>query len=146
MGNMTMAFFFVITLNLLIAMSQLSMVHLADNESTNFWNCKGSLLGQYSNDCKQLIDDRDINSQLPQVNTQLNPTTSNFFTDMFASISRWFSSALGVSYVVAIATGPASLVNAMLPSDELLGFRVLINIFWYGLTIFITASFFFWRD
>jgi len=143
MGNMTVAFSFVMFLNILMFLSQFAMI-TANPDSTIFYNSTDSLMENFDTGTGDLqIDAENIKDQLPGSVSAINPENSNYFTDIFNSISTWIKDSTGIKYIKSMALAPYLLLKAMrLPEAFCFGIGVL----WYGCTIFISIMFLVGRE
>ena len=145
MGNFTTAFMIVMTLNIIMSLTQLSITTIGINDPTAYgsvyFNCKGTLLGYYTSDCQKIVNSENPTSNMPQ---QSNiPSTGGAFTDITSTILGWFASIPGLNYLLSIALAFSTILNAMeLPT----GYVILISGAWYGITIWLGIAFSLWRD
>lgn len=143
MGNMTVAFSFVMILNVLMFMSQFAMI-TANPDSTIFYNSTNSLMENFDTGSGDLqIDGDTIKDQLPGSVSAINPDNSNYFTDIFNSISTWIKDSTGIKYIKSMALAPYLLLKAMRLPDA---FCFAIGVLWYGCTIFISILFLVGRE
>jgi len=144
MGNITVAFVFVMFLNVLVFLSQTAMSEV-NPASTVFYNFDDSILDNYDtgNASNRLIDVDGLTDQLPAGEGSLNPETGNYFTDIFSSIKSWIVDKTGIKYIKAMLLSPYTLIKAMgLPNS----FSFAIGVLWYAITLFIAILFFWGRD
>ncbi len=150
MGNYTTALTFVLFINLLMMITNVTIYNIATEENVdinsrpNFYNCQGGGNNLFM-DCaqSQIVNNSNIPGLFPGSAETTSPTTGNIFTDVFTSIKNWMLQTPGLNYVYVVVSSPASIIGALnLPSPigELLGG------FWYALTIFLIIAFLWWRD
>lgn len=147
MGNLTTMAVFVWTLNILVFLSQATMLAIAPGESVTLYNCEGTILDEYTAgaNCNEIIVPNSENLQ-----NELNPASSNeieentgiFFIDIMASVKNWVQNK--IDYLAGIAGGPYNLIKAIpgLP-DAFVG---VIAVFWYAISVLLLLAFIFGRD
>lgn len=149
MSKLATAFIFVMALNLLMALSQLSSIAI-NPDSNIYYNCNGTILDSFGNSCTSGVmnsNPEDITDMLPSSQTgSVGVSSSGIFTDIFNSIGGWFKSLPGISFIYSIASAPYNILKAMLPGAEFSNFVLLLSIFWYGISIFLLVAFMWWRD
>ena len=147
MGNLTTAVIIVVMLNVFMFLTQASLVGIKETDATNVYNCDGTMLGIYSDDCQNgdmaLINNTNIPSLFPGSSQATSPTTGNIFTDVFSSIKNWMLDTLGLRYVFAILSAPYSMLSLMnLPHE----FVFALGSLWYIISAFLIIAFLWWRD
>ena len=149
MGNLSTAFIFVVTLNLLFILAQASIVMMGAAESEtsflHFYNCEGTILGRFTQECQSVVNTNNIQNDLPSA-ANTPSTSGNVFTDLFTAILGFLAQIPGVNYVLTIATAPVTVISVIAPSPDLLPFRIIIGGFWYAISIFVIFAFAAWRD
>lgn len=145
MGNSLTALIFVITVNMLMFIAQISIMELGYD--TEVFHCKGSLIESFDKSkCSSgnySLDDSGITETFPETQGSISPTTGNLFTDIFVNIKRFFSETLGLEYVYSIVKAPYSFLGMLnLPSS----LSFIIGTFWYAITFFIIVSFMWGRE
>lgn len=148
MGNMTTAFIFVMALNLIMWLTQASMLNLAieyNAPSVAFMHCNETVLGLYSSDCENYVppDDRKVDQIFPSNAESTSPSTGNIFTDVFNSIKGWFLDVLGLKYIIAIVSAPMVFLKIAGVDPTVAN---MIGTVWYGLTTLMVIVFMWWRD
>lgn len=145
MGNLTIALVFVLVLNVLMFLTQATILDI-NPDSNVFWTNKGTLMENFdkTNGAGDPVLDTDkATSELPSGEGSVSPTTGNLFTDTFSSIKGWFARATGISYILGIVSAPYNIIKAMgLPNS----FAYAIGTLWYGITFFLIIAFFWGRD
>lgn len=135
MGNVVVAFTFVMILNVLMFLSQIALVTVSPDTNTLI-NFDQSLLDDYdikNGTDKQLNTDK-VSIDLPAGEGSISPVTQNYFTDIFSSIKNWIADTTGLKYLKAIALSPYNLLQAMnLPQN----FSFAIGTLWYGISILL---------
>lgn len=138
MSNITIALVFVLTLNVLMAMAQISVINLSEDGDMYIFNPSGNLVKEYSNGGVSDTKDATLKESYPDV-AVIEPSSGNPFTDLVSSIKSWFSGAIGLKYVKAIVMGPSNILKSMNIPNE---FSFLLGAFWHLLTIFVIIAFF----
>ena len=152
MGNTTNAFIFVMTINILCFIFQVSVIGLNEqydvrDSNTINYHCGGSILEAFSDNCTSYetvtVNNNDLTQQLPGT-AQTTTVSSGFtLTDVFTSIKSWFLNTTGLKYLYAIVTGPANVIKIMeLPNE----FAWALTSLWYGINLLIIIAFLWWRD
>ena len=142
MGNMTIAFTFVMLLNVLMWFGQVSAIEI-NPSGTNYYNDDDSLMCEFGDCTTHIMDEDSIADKLPTGEGSVSPTTGNLFTDIFSSITGWIGEKLGLNYIKSIISAPYKLLLAMnLPQAFAFGIGVL----WYGITLIVVLAFIFGRE
>jgi len=142
MGNMTIAFTFIMLLNILMWFGQVSAMEI-NPPGTSFYNENDSLMCEFGDCSSYIMDEDSVADKLPTAEGSVSPTTGNLFTDIFSSITGWISDKLGLNYIKSIISAPYKLLIAMkLPQAFAFGIGVL----WYGISLIVTLAFIFGRD
>jgi len=146
MGNFTTAFMIVMCLNLLMMLTQASILAIGSGDPTAqgsiYFNCKGTLLGSYTSDCTKLANSQNPITNMPQ-QSSIPSSSGGAFSDITSVILGWFASIPGLNYVLSIGLAFSTILNAMnLPT----AFIVIVSGAWYGLTIWLSIAFAVWRD
>ena len=146
MGNLTIALVFVMTLNVLMFMSQVAILDLNPEASPYFWTNKGTMLENFdktggSGDA--VLNTDLVTEDLPAGDGSVSPTTGNIFTDVFNSIKGWFGRSTGLAYITGIVSAPYNVLKSMnLPNE----FVFAMGTLWYGITFFLVVAFFWGRE
>lgn len=140
MGNLTTATIFVVIVNVLMWMVQLSVIDVNPDGSVCY-NVNGTIIGENMQGGEVKTD---IASKLPSSESGVTAGSSTgFVTDLFNSILGWMKGLPGVNYAVNIVKAPTNILKCMsVPHD----FAVAIGVMWYSITIFLVISWIFWRD
>ena len=142
MGNVTTALIFVLTLNLLMAVSVVAMTQLWNVDNTDappsFCSNQGDLFYKNSN----IVNNSNIENMIPGQAQATSPTTGNIFTDVFTSIRNWILGVPGLNYIYIIVSSPACAFQLLLPPE----LSPLFIGFWYMITLFLVIAFLWWRD
>jgi len=142
MGNTTIAFVFVMVLNVLMWFSQLSMINMAAADATNFYNCNGTILESFG-ECETYSINNEVENNLPGSGGSVSPSSGNIFTDIFNNILSWVKGIPGINYIYAMITAPSTILKAIgLPTEIAFGLGVL----WYGITLFSLLAFLWGRE
>ena len=147
MGNLTTALVIVLSLNLMMALTQLVTTNL-NPEGPRPYTCQGSLIGEFlSNDCNStefILQDTDPNSEYPQGESSVNIATGTTYTDSVSVSKTWATSTRGTSYFKSLLGTPKTIMLAIgLPSS----LASLVGAFWWSMTLFLIIGFLVWgRD
>ena len=139
MGNLTIAVIFVTILNVLMFLTQASMLQL-NPEGLKFYNCEGTFLETYDvNKCSgtPVLDTSKISDELPTVDGSVSPTTGNLFTDTFTAIKNWFTTK--INFVGQIVSAPYTMLKFAGVPETL---RYAIGTLWYVISVFLIMAFF----
>lgn len=146
MGNLTIATIFIVTLNILMWFSSISMLTINPTGSVCY-NLEGSIIdnavtqtGNYS-----YVLDNDILDQLPTAQSQSvsSGSTGITFTDIFNNILGWFKSAPGIKYIYGVISAPYNILKCMnLPGQFVAGIGTL----WYLVTFLVLVAFLWGRN
>lgn len=141
MGNFDLAVVFVLTFNVLMFLTQATVMELNPTGYPTFLNEEGTLLNDITLQAENegVIDTANIPDQLPRGEVVVSEDSGNFFTDTFSKIRDWFTQSTGLNYVKGILSAPYNFLKAMNLPSELV--RIL-GTFWYGLTLFLVVAFF----
>ncbi len=144
MGNLTIATIFIVTLNVLMWLSQIAMLDINPDGPT-MYNVEGSLINEtiLAQGNASVLDD-DVLSDLPSsAGTVVTSESTSVFTDIFNNILGWLKSAPGIKYVYGVVAAPYNVLKAMnLPTEFVVG----IGTIWYLISLFILVSFLWGRD
>lgn len=145
MGNLTIALVFVLTLNVLMYMTQVAILDINPN-APQFWTNEGTILENFDKTGgtgEPVIDSDNVMGDLPAGEGSVSPTTGNLFTDVFSSIKRWVAQKTGIAYITGIVLAPYNILKSMgLPNS----FVFAMGSLWYGVTFFLVVSFFWGRE
>ena len=145
MGNLTTALVFVIALNVLMFLTQASVMAINPDAGTFFTN-EGTILDELdanSGTGEPVLDTENTYNNLPSSEGDVSPTTGNIFTDGFKSIKNWFADTLGLKYLGQIVSAPYNILKAInLPN----AFVFAMGSLWYGISLFLLISFILGRD
>lgn len=141
MTNTTVALVFVMTVNVLMWLSNVAILDL-NPAGPNFYNCEGSIIQGLTSDCTNTsVLNNDIASQLPSA--QNIEVSTNPFTDIFNSALGWIKGLPGINYLVTIVSSPYNIIKALgLPNQLTVGLGVI----WYGITLFCITAFLWGRE
>lgn len=143
MGNLLNALVFVMTLNVLMWLSQVAALDI-NPQGAVFYNCNGSLMEGFGSKCSDGVVNTDVKAMLPSAQAgNVGVTVGQYFTDIFNSISGWLKSIPGLNYIYEIAAAPYNILKAFnLPNE----FVFAIGTFWYGISVFLIVAFMWWRE
>jgi len=139
MGNLTIAFTFVMVMNVLMFVAQASVLNL-DPNSTVFYNEEGQLMSEFDAGNNTLAtDDSFVKENLPGGSgTVTTDTDSNWVTDTVNAIKNWFSETLGLKYITQVLSAPYLMLEAMHLPQEI---AFALGSLWYGITFFVGVAF-----
>ena len=141
MGNLTIALVFVVTLNVLMFLTQSVILDL-NPEAPVFWNNKGTILeglDKTGGTGDPVLDTDKIKTDLPSGEGAISPETGAFYTDTFSSKRAWWTKIPGLEYLYNVASAPYNILKAVgLPND----FVFAIGGLWYAVTFFLIVAFF----
>jgi len=140
MGNMTLAFVFVVLLNVFFFLVQ-ATVYEINPEGGLYYTYQGSLLQQYDVNNQQnnsLLKENTISEELPQDSADIGiGDQGNFFTDTFQSVKTWFGKK--TAYVQQMLFGPYNILKSLgLPNQIVFA----IGSLWYLICLIVIVSFF----
>lgn len=142
MGNMTGAFVFVMSINVLMFLATTAIADINPNAPKYFSN-NGTIIEDLAKNqdlSNPVLDTDKAIDELPTGAKQLNPDTNNIFTDIFNTVKSWFSTGFGLKYLYNIIVAPYTMLK-MLHLDP--AFTFALGALWYGITFFITVAFIF---
>ena len=127
---------FILALNMVFFIAQVSADKINPDESTNFFNYEGSLIEGF--DAGDYTLNESLEGALPESSGAVQVEDGNIFTDVFKSIKNWFSDKIGNSYLWnAVNAVPNFLKIIGLPKEIVFA----IGFFWHALTLFVFISF-----
>lgn len=129
MSNLTTALLVVISINLMLFLGQASV------------NALGGTSYIYNESTGSCVSLNPIDG-LPDTGNSIDPDTGLSYTDDFSSGKNWLSGGKG-SCSTSIINAPANFVK-YLGTPAI--FNYAIQVFWYGLTIFLFVSWLLGRD
>ena len=139
------ALIIVLSLNLVMFLGQAAIIDVADEVGNTqmFYNASGSLICSHDvNGCTGSVytpRDDDPTSLLPTAST-VEEGDGNFITDIFGSISSWFSDK--VAYLTSLFSAPATFIG-FLGLPEAAAFA--LGAVWYMFTLLVVVAFFWGR-
>lgn len=139
----------VLCINLVLFLGQaaVSSVSADVGGSGTFYTPQGSLLCKFdANGCNNSTSSVLKDQTHPETNLpSAQPVTAgdgSLFTDMFSSISSWFTKTLGLDYLTNILSAPMNLLGVLgLPQTVVWALGAL----WYAFSLFIIIAFFWGR-
>lgn len=130
MGNLTIGAIFVLSLNVLLFLSQASIMNI-NPEGTNFYTHNGTILASFEKG-DNILDTESSLDALPENQGAVTVEGGNIFTDVVASIKGWVAEKTGLRYVYNILSAPYNMLKMMgLPN----AFVFAIGTLWYGVTL-----------
>jgi hypothetical protein len=141
MGNLTTALVIVMSINVILFLGQIAALEV-NPEGNQFFNYSGSMLSRYDSG-DYVLNDTDVNTQLPGLVSGVDPEQGNFWTDPIGTLKSWLLESTGISYLWGIVTAPANFLKALgLPA----AFSFSLGALWYALTLFLIVSWIMGRD
>lgn len=144
MSNLTIASIFVLTLNILMWLSQVAILDL-NPTGTTFYNCNGSMLETFGSGCSEnaVLNTQDVTDKLPSSGETISTDTGNFFTDVFNNVLSWVKETTGLGYLISILSAPYNLLKVLnLPN----AFVYAVGTLWYGVSFMIFIAFIWGRE
>lgn len=144
MGNLTIATIFVVTLNVLMFLSQIAMLNINPDGSICY-HSDGTVIGETIREQGNLsVAETSALDDLPgSEGTVISGGSSGVFTDIFNNILSWMKSAPGLKYVYGVVSAPYNILNCMnLPSEFVIGMGTL----WYLVSLLVLVAFLWGRD
>ena len=136
MGNSLIAVIFVVVLQLLMTITNASLIEL-NPEQVSYYDCQNSMLSDFSgNGCTEnsTITLENTGSDMPTLETDTT-STSLSFTDIFGSVLKWINK---VPILGPTLLAPYNLLQRMnLPG--IISFS--IGMMWYIIVFFVFVSF-----
>ena len=137
MGNLEVATVFIVLVNVLmwfVAVAQASI-----GFPGLCYHTEGSIIEQSINQgTNYSVAKNNVLDDMPGSEGSVQPTNSNWFTDIFNNILGWIKSAPGVRYAYAVVAAPFNILNCMgLPSEFVAG----IGAFWYLVSLLALLAF-----
>jgi len=138
MGNMTYGLVITLFLNLLMIITQFSMINLAGADASTVYHCDSIVANIYGNGCTGITNTSNIEGHLPGRSEETSPTTGFSIIDVFSSILNWMLGVPGLKYVYIFVASPGNTI-AMLNLPSPIG--VLLGSFWYAMSIWFIIAF-----
>lgn len=133
--GLTTALLIVMAVNVMLFLGQIAVLEI-NPEGNKFFNYSDSMLSSYDSG-DYVINDTDVNSQLPGLVTGVDPEQGSFWTDPIGTLKSWLLQSTGIGYLWSIVTAPANFLKALgLPA----AFSFSIGALWYALTLFLIIS------
>ena len=143
MSNLTIATIFMVILNVLMFLSQTTILNI-NPDGPSCYNAKGSLIGEtMQSQGNMSVSDTDALGDLPGSQGTVTLGDATGFTDIFNNILGWFKSAPGIRYVYGVVSAPYNIFKCMgLPAE----FVVAIGTLWYMVSLLILVAFLWGRE
>jgi len=143
MSNLTIATIFVVTLNVLMFLSQTAMLNI-NPDGPSCYNAEGSLIGEtMQSQGNMSVSDTEALDDLPGSQGTVTIGDAIGFTDIFNNILGWFKSAPGIRYVYGVVSAPYNIFKCMGLAAE---FVVAIGTLWYMVSLLILVAFLWGRE
>ena len=140
MGNLTIAFTFVMVLNVFMFLTQAAVINIDPSSDTFIFSEEGTLLTEFDSGGHVLdTSDEALKNAIPGSGVAVSPTDNNYISDTLGSIKSWFLGLPGINYLYQLFASPYVILKSLnLPNDFVFGIGTL----WYILSLFITVAFF----
>lgn len=144
-NDLTWAVVVIVAINAMLFLGQAAILDV-NPLAPNFFQCQGSLIGQYEQTgcttTTYTLNNSNPTAQLPSGETSVSPETGNIFTDSFTGLKTWFLDTTGLSYLINIISAPYNLLMYLgLPG----AFTFAIGTLWYSITLFLIVAWLFGR-
>jgi len=131
----------ILCVNAMLMLAQFGAININPGFTGSVIDCTNSPLGQYGDqNCSQTghysID--TSNPGLPTSQTSVDVTTGSVFTDLWNTIKGFFSDTLGLKYVGAVLSAPASFLKGMGLDPD---FSSIIAGVWWALNLLLIISY-----
>lgn len=137
MNPLTKMLVYILCIDFVLFIAQLSMIGIAGSEATSFYN-NTHLLSQYDSDGNYTLV-TDISGSLPG-GASVDPD-SGVFTDIYNTIRGWLTTAgQGLSYMIQLVGMPYFVLKAIFPSEQASPIVFGIGAIWVILTLFLLIS------
>lgn len=137
MGNLTTALIIVLMINAFLVLGQMAIMDINPN-ADNFLNASKTPLYSFAND--GVLDDSNINDQLPNADAGISPTTGNVFTDTWNAVKTWFLDTTGINYLLGLLSAPYNFLKAI-TGGAFPGFVLVVGSLWYIMTLYLIINF-----
>jgi len=143
MGNLTIATIFIVTLNVLMFLTQTAMLNINPDGSICY-NVEGSVIGEtMQGQGNMSVSSTSALDDLPGSQGTVTIGDAIGFTDVFNNILGWMKSAPGIRYVYGVVSAPYNVFKCMnLPSE----FVVALGTLWYMVSLLILVAFLWGRE
>lgn len=118
-----LAIIFVFMINIFLFLSQTAITNISleiNETGQDIYTYEGSYLQQFdagSGATKYTIEENITNS-LPLAEGQFEPTTGNFFTDIFSTFKRWLYTIPGAKYLLSFINAVPNFLKLFgMPSE-----------------------------
>lgn len=147
MSNILTALIIVISINVMLMLSQAAVLEVNPNAQV-FYHGNGSIVCNFeTNNCAggtYQLNDQNPSAQLPSGTGSVSPTTGNLFTDSYTTLKNFFIGVgTGITYLFAILGGPYYFLS-------ILGLPTVITFalggLWYGITVLLVIAFLMGRN
>jgi hypothetical protein len=136
-------------INIMMIFSQLAINNMSGNTGTQYWNCAGSIVTEYTvgGDCEKVSSPtfNNASSFLPGSNAQANPTTGFGFVDWIASATSWIQKQAG--FFTQVGSTPYNLLMSIpiFQDAAYTPFALIIGVAWWSISILLLVAFIFGR-
>lgn len=130
----------ILCINLMLVLGQFSAVHVNPSFVGSVVDCKNSPLGQFGNCTTGTSYSIDTSKTdfIPTSSTSVDTTTGSVFTDLWNTVKGFFLDTLGLKYVVAVVSAPASFMKGIGLDPD---FASLIGGMWWILNVVLVISY-----
>jgi hypothetical protein len=130
----------IVAINLMLVLGQFSAVHVNPDFQGSLVDCQNSPLGKFGN-CttgNSYSFDASKTDFIPTSSTSVDSTTGSVFTDLWNTVKGFFLDTLGLKYVVAIVSAPASFMKGVGLDPD---FASLIGGMWWIINAILVISY-----
>lgn len=130
----------VLSINLMLVLGQFSAIHVNPTFAGSLVDCKNSPLGQFGNCSSGSSFNIDTSKTdfIPTSQTSVDATTGSVFTDLWNTVKGFFLNTLGLKYVVAIVSAPASFLKGIGVDHD---FASLVGGMWWIINAILVISY-----
>jgi hypothetical protein len=138
MGNFTVAAMFVILVNVLMWLIQLSMLSI-NPLATSYYDIKGSVIESsvMKANMNQTAINNDVLNSLPESSEGITTGSSNIFIDSFQSIITWIKNRPGVKYAYGVVAAPYNILKNLNLPDEV---AIALGTLWYMVSLIVLVA------
>ena len=126
---------FILSLNVIFFIAQVSVDKINPEDSTEFFNYSGSMIKQY--DLGGYVLNESLADKLPESSNAVQVEEGNIFTDIFKTFKNWFAEKTGLNYLWNVVNAFPNFLKIMgLPIEIVFA----LGFFWHALTLFVFIS------
>ena len=132
MGNLITALTIVLSINVILWMSQIAILEI-NPTGTQYFNYEGSMISDYDSTGNYTLNTQNPAQLLPKTDSSVGETIVNFFLDPFASLKAWFLDITGINYIVKVLSAPMNFIKIVAPQE----IAYALGALWYGITLIL---------